>query len=142
MARIDDGHPTTIDFSLNPVVHFYEKSVTPPGIAAGGANDTTTMRNIKLRTKAPKKLVSMKDMVATVSYDPAFFNDVQDMVGINQLITVTFADGSTLQFWGWLDDFSPGPSVEGAQPTADVTIIASNQDDSGVETDYVCSVAA
>lgn len=134
MARIDDGHSTTITFAENPAVKFYEKSVTPPSIEAGGENDTTTMHNVEWRTKAPKKLKTLGDASFTAAYDPAVYDDIVAMVGVNQLITITFPNGATLAFWGWIDAFEPGELVEGEQPEADVTIICSNQDDKGDET--------
>lgn len=127
--RLDDGFSTLVSFSLAPSVRFWEKEVTPPGVSAGGANDTTTMRNTRWRTKAPKKLVSLDDMELVVAYDPSCYDDVVDMMGINQLITVTFSDGSTLEFWGWLDEFKPGSITEGEQPTATITIICSNENE-------------
>lgn len=137
--RLDDGHSTRISFADNPTVKFYEKTVTPPGMDAGGANDTTTMRNTSLRTKAPKKLKTMTDMTSTVAYDTDVFDptEVWDMIGENQEITITFPEGETLKFWGWLDKFQPSEVREGEQPTATVTIVCSNQDDDGVETEPV-----
>lgn len=133
MARIDDGFQTTVSFADNPTVKFYEKTVTPPGMDGGGANDTTTMRNSTLRTKAPKKLKSMTDMTMTAAYDPEVYSSVWAMINQNQLITVNFPDGSDIQFWGWLDKFMPGEIREGEQPTATVTVVCSNQNDSGAE---------
>jgi len=143
-VRIDDGFSTKITFSAGPSggVLFYEKDVTPPGVSGGGENDTTTMRNTAWRTKSPKKLKTLTPCRATVSYDPAVYDDIVAMLNDNQLITVQFADGSTLAFWGWLDEFTPAPAKEGEQPTADITIIPSNQDDSGVETAPVYAEAA
>jgi hypothetical protein len=66
----------------------------------------------------------------TVAYDPAFLTDVLAMVNINQLITITFPDNSTWKFWGWLDTFTPNANVEGEQPTAQCTVIPSNQKNS------------
>jgi hypothetical protein len=133
MARIDDGHSTTVTFASQDTVLLWEKEVTPPGIEGGGANDTTTMLNTAWRTKAPKKLVSLTDAAMTVAYDPAFLDDVLDMINENQTITITFPDGSTWVFWGWLDTFVPNACVEGEQPTAQCTIIPSNQSSSGSE---------
>jgi len=134
MARIDDGFSTTISFSEDSDVQMWEKEVTPPGVSGGGENDTSTMRNTSWRTKAPKSLISLSECSFSAAYDPAVFDEIVAMVNVNQLITITFPDGSTLEFWGWLDEFTPGANVEGEQPTADVTIIPSNQDDSLVET--------
>lgn len=131
--RLDDGFATLVSFSANGAVKLWEKSVTPPGIDGGGANDTTTMRNTAWRTRKPKKLKTLTDMTLTAAYDPDVYNQIMAMVNVNQQITVTFADGQTVTFWGWLNEFSPGESTEGEQPTATVTIIPSNMDNNGVE---------
>lgn len=132
MAIINDGFSTTINLT-GAGVTFKEKEVTPPGVDGGGENDTTTMRNIAWRTKAPKKLKTMSELSSTVVYDPSFFTTIVANINVNQQIVVTFADGGTLTFWGWLNTFTPGPASEGAQPTADMVMIASNQDNSGTE---------
>jgi hypothetical protein len=129
MAILTDGHPTTVTFSLNPTVPFCEKEVTPPGMQGGGANDITTMKNVTWRTMAPKNLRTLSEMSMTSAYDPSVYNDIVAMINQNQQVTVNFPDGSSVTFWGWLDDFTPGAAVEGEQPTADVTVIPSNYDD-------------
>jgi len=139
MSRIDDGFATTITFAdqgsgTGPGITFWEKEVTPPGMDAGGPNDTTTMRNLLYRTKAPKKLITLTAMTLVVSYDAVFYDDVLAMMGDNQLITITFPDTSSVAFYGWLDKFVPGNVVEGEQPTATITIEPSNQNAAGVET--------
>jgi len=146
MSRIDDGHGTQISFGSQPSgtgpgITFWEKEITPPGMDAGGENDTTTMRNALYRTKAPKQLITMSEMSVVVSYDAVFYDDIVAMISDNQQITITFPDGSTLVFYGWLDKFMPGNIVEGEQPTADITIIPSNQTDAGVETAPVYTAA-
>ena len=134
MARIDDGFPTTIAFAEAPTVKFYEKEVTPPGMEGGGANDITTMQNTAWRTRAPKGLKTLSDCTLVAAYDPEVYNDIVAMMNVNQLITITFPDDSTLAFYGWLDVFKPNRIVEGEQPTAEVTIIPSNVDGDGNET--------
>jgi hypothetical protein len=133
-GRIDDGHATFFTFSEAPTVKFWEKSVTPPGMDAGGANDTTTMHNTRYRTMAPKKLVTMSDSTFTAAYDPAVYSEIVSMLGVNQSIVIQFPDLSKVTFWGWLDKFTPNEAVEGAQPEASCTIVCSNQNSSGVET--------
>jgi len=132
MPRLDDGHSTKISFSADSSVEFYEKEVTPPGIDGGGPNDVTTMRNLKWRSMSPKKLKTLTDMSATVAYDPLVLNpstgSVFGLVNVNNEITVTFADGSTLKFWGWLNSFRPGSSREGDQPVAEIVVHPSNHD--------------
>ena len=133
MTRIDDGHQTLITFAADPTVKLFEKAVTPPGIDGGGANDTTTMRNMRWRTMAPKKLLTLTDMSFTAAYDPVVYNEAVAMIQVNQLVTLTFPDDSTLAFWGWLNNFTPGEVVEGAQPTAECVVMPSNQDDMQAE---------
>jgi len=133
MSRIDDGHPTLMTFAEDASISLWEKSVTPPGVEGGGENDTTTMHNSIWRTKSPKQLKTLTPASATAAYDPAVYDEIIAMLNVNQAITITFADASTLVFWGWIDVFAPGEAVEGAQPTADLTIIPSNQDADGDE---------
>jgi hypothetical protein len=145
MARLDDGYQTTIEFSVGGSgegIKFWEKNVTPPGMDAGGANDTTTMRNTLYRTKAPKYLITMTDMTLTVAYDPDLYSSILDMIRVNQLITINWPDGASLEFWGWLDKFTPGQVMEGAQPEATITIVPSNQNEDGEEVAPVSNVAA
>ncbi len=133
--RIDDGHSTLIEFSEIPGIKVYEKEVTPPGVSGGGPNDTTTMRNVVWRTLAPKKLKTLTPLTFTAAYDPSVFPQLVQYVNVNQQITVTYADGATLSFWGWIDEATPGAAVEGEQPTMDVTVQPSNQDEDGNEID-------
>jgi hypothetical protein len=138
MAYLTDGHQTLITFDAlgsGVTILLKETSVTPPGIDAGGENDTTTMRNETWRTKQPKALKTLTDGTITFQYDPAIYDQILTIIGVNGLITVTFSDDSTLDFYGWLNNFTPGECVEGSMPTATGTIIASNQTDAGVETD-------
>lgn len=136
MARIDDGQGTQIDFSLasSGATLWWEKTVTPPGYDGGGENDTTTMRNSTYRTKWPKTLITLTPASFVAAYDTAFYPEMLSMLNTNQYITVTFPDGSTFSFWGWINTFTPNEVVEGEQPTANVEIIPSNQNNSKVET--------
>lgn len=130
-----DGYQTTIDFSSSEMTsdaiiidYMEEKEVTPPGIAGGGANDASTMRNATWRTMSPKSLKTLTPVTITIAYDPALYDEMVAMINDNQLITITFPDTSTLAFWGWIDEFTPNANIEGEQPTANITIIPSNQD--------------
>ena len=132
-TKLGDGYQSLIAFAADADVSLWEKTVTPPGITVGGSVDTTTMRNTAWRTKAPKKLKELSDMSLTASYDPAVYNDIVAMVGVNQSITVTFPDGQSLTFYGWLDSFTPSEISEGEQATADITVVCGNQDTDGAE---------
>jgi len=135
MARIDDGHPTTLAFAeaSSGVTVFWVKELTPPGISGGGENDTSTMANSTWRTRSPKSLKTLSPASFVAAIDAAILDEMVSMVGVNQQITITFPDSSTWVFWGWIDEFTPNNFVEGEQPTANMTIIPSNQDGSGAE---------
>lgn len=133
-GRIDDGFQTEVSFSLNPTLKIWTKTVKPPGISGGGAIQTTTMRNTRIRTKAPKQLYEITPGEIKGAYDPAVIEEIIDMLQVLQLITVTFADNSTQAFWGWLEEFQPDDISEGEQPTATVKFECSGEDDSAVET--------
>lgn len=141
MSILQDGHQTLITFANYPSVAVCEKEVQPPGVEGGGANDITCMQNTTWRTRAPKKLKTLSDSSLSVSYDPAVYDDIVAMTNENQLVTITFPDGSTLAFWGWVDAFTPNALVEGEQPTADMTIMPSNVDDAGDEVAPVFTAA-
>ena len=132
--RIDDGFSTIISFENYPSIKLWEKTLTPPGVDGGGAVDTTTMRNTAWRTMNPKKLKTMTDSSFTAAYDPAVYSDIVDACNETQRITVTFPDESTILFWGYINSFTPNENTEGEQPTASVAIVATNQNDAGVET--------
>lgn len=141
MSRLDDGLGTLITFAAASSVLLWEKEVTPPGIEGGGPNDTTTMHNVAWRTMAPKQLKTLTPSTFKAAYDPAVYDSILAMIQVNQQITITFPDGSTLAFYGWVDEFTPDAIVEGEQPTAEVTIQPSNQDGAGDETapDYTAA---
>lgn len=140
--RLDDGFSTIITLANLPLVKLYEKEVTPPGYSAGGAIDTTTMRNTAYRTGAPKKLKSLSPVTATVAYATEALEQIWPQIGVVQLITITFPDDSTLAFYGWIDEFTPGAHTEGEQPTASLTIIPGMRNPAGAEVapDYTAPV--
>lgn len=124
--KLKDGFSTIITFANIPAVKLFEKEVTPPGITAGGAIDTTTMRNVTWRTMAPRALKSLTPATFTVAFATEAIPQIMGQLKVNQLITVTFPDLSTLTFWGWMEEFAFGAFVEGEQPTATVTIQPGN----------------
>lgn len=132
-VKIDDGHSTLISFANAANIALWEKEVTPPGADGGGPNDTTTMRNIQWRTRSPKKLITLTESTGTCAYDPKVYTDIMNQLNKNQQITVTFPNGATLVFWGWLNSFRPNANREGEQPTATYEVVPSNQNSVGAE---------
>lgn len=142
MSYLTDGHQTLIGFSLNLTVLLREKTVQPPGIQGGGPVPQTTMRNSVWRTAMPKQLKAMSAMNVKVSYDPGTYNEIIAMINLNQQITVTFSDTSTLKFYGWIDEFIPDDTEEGAQPTATLKLEPSMLDGSAAEAGPTYTTAA
>lgn len=129
-----DGHGTLVTINGDPNIAFWEKEVQPPGIEAGDEIDTTTMFNTLWRTFIPGSLISMTEITFSAAYDPVLYTQILDQIKVNQGITITFPDGSTVAIWGFLKSFTPQTTSEGEQPVADLTVVATNWDpDNAVE---------
>ena len=126
--KLVDGFPSKITFALLPNVELWEKSVKPPGIDGGDGIPQTTMLNTKWHTFAPRKLLKLTDATAKCAYDPSCYQSLLSIININTTVTVTFGDGSTLAFFGFLKMFDVSELAEGAQPEATVTIFPTNFD--------------
>jgi hypothetical protein len=135
--KLTDGFPTTILFANAPNISLWPKEVTPFGFDAGGPNDATDMLNTRWRTRYPKKLITATNTTGTCHYDPRVIADIQNQMGVNQLVTVVHPNGATWAQWGWLDKFTPQRNQEGTPPLADFTIEASNLNGSLAETSPV-----
>lgn len=131
---LNDGFKTLITFSNNPSAEVYEKQVTPPGVDGGAPIDTTTMRNTSWRTFFSRSLKTLSALSLNGAYTTkGVYTHLLVMVNQNQLITVTFADGSTVAFWGFIQTVTPGAATEGEQPTVDITIAPTNRNNSNQE---------
>ena len=131
--KLWDGHSTKITFASNTTISLWEKGVKPPGLDGGTPIETTTMHNSTMRTMAPRSLKTLTDSVTKCAYDPNLINLLYSQVNVRDTITVTFSDGSTLAFFGYLQKFEPDELQEGTFPTASVTITPTNTDSSGAE---------
>lgn len=127
-----DGFSSLITLASDDDIQFFEKTVQPPGMDGGDAIETTTMHNTAWRTLAARSLKTLTDVTATVAYDPAVLDSgaIQAAINREDTITVTFSDGSTIAFYGYLRTFEPSEMEEGAQPEATVTITPTNVDPS------------
>lgn len=145
--RLTDGHGILIEFFDSPeddtpaAVQFWELEVTPPSLMGGGAIDTTTHRNGTTRTKAPKRLVEMGDLVAKVSYHPGIIESIQSIIRQNKWVRLTWPDEDQWGFWGFLDEIKFSPLQVGEQPEAEITVICSMQDNDCEEAELVYTEA-
>ena len=134
MPALKDGYQTLIAFAADNTVEIWEKTVTPMGLEGGDKIDQTVMANANVRTYAPRALIDVSDGSMTVAYDPLSLTKLLALINVNTTITVTLPDGSTWTFWGYLKSFIPGELTEGEQPEAECEIVATNVNDSDVET--------
>jgi hypothetical protein len=127
--QLFDGHQTLITLSADPDISFWEKAVTPPSIDGGDKIDHTTMHNAAVKTARARSLYEVGATTSTVEWDPNVYNNIIAVVNNdNNTVTITFADGSTLAFFGYLRSFAPSELVEGSAPEATITIEATNID--------------
>lgn len=140
--ELEDGFPTTIAFAANPAVAFWEKTVTPPGLDGGDAIEQSTMHNVRMRTYAARSLITMTEMSVTAAWDPALYEDILDLINVEDSITVHFSNGDTVDFFGYLRVFEPQEMSEGEQPEAQITIQPTNRDpDTHAETEPAWAAA-
>ena len=88
------------------------------------------MFNTTWKGKAAQALAEATDVTFEAAYDPAVYDQIIAILNTNGDITVHFPDGSTLDFFGYLRSFEPSDNQNGEQPTATVTIVVTNIDDS------------
>lgn len=123
-----DGYRSLVTFSLNTTVSLWEKKVTQLGYDGREPIDQTTMWNDVYVTKAPRALIDTTDGSMTCAYDPLAYTEILLMINVEQTITYTVSDGSTIAAYGYLQKFEPQEMEEGTQPEAKVTIVHTNWD--------------
>lgn len=135
---LTDGYPTLITLSNrgNPAIIFREMETEPPEANLGGALDDTTMRNTLMRTAMPKHLISMEEITVQVQWDTRDYLTLivpTILLGVNQLITITFPDGAQLAIYGWVEGFKPNGHKEGGFAQAALKLHFSHRDAAGNE---------
>jgi hypothetical protein len=136
VAKLTDGFRTVIGFTVlgtgvptapggQSTLFFFEKEVQPPDLELGKI-DITTMRNTRLRTEAPKSLISYGECTLQVQYDPNCYNPVPlgfpsaSVMGVIGTLAILFPDGAIVTKLAWLDSFKPTSHKEGEMPTAEI----------------------
>lgn len=137
MPVMVDGIHVIINFPGAGVL-FKEVGVKPPGADGGGPIDTTSLRNLVVRTRHPKSLKTLTSITARVQYDAALITSAFSLVNVNQVLSIDFPSPSEgvikrLLFWGYLDKFDPQEVTEGNQPLANITVEPTNMNDLGEE---------
>ncbi len=125
---LEDGHSTKITVNADPDIEFFEKTVKPPGINGGDPIEVTTMHNVTWRTMAPRQLKTLTAITTQAGWDPILYTRILAQTNVEGAFTIRFPDGSTLAFYGILNNFEPGEHSEGNYPVATITITPTNRD--------------
>ena len=135
LTRMEDGFVAHIAPAADADISFWEVSVTPPGIDGGEPINTTTQFNSAWRSMAPRALKTLTPMQVSAAYNPKLYDEILALVNVVTSWTITWPDGATLDFFGFLQTFAPQQIQEGTMPLANITITPTNIDPSdGSET--------
>ena len=125
---LKDGFSTLLTIYSDLTIEFWEKTVKPPGIDGGDAIDGTTMHNTTWRVQRPRSLKSLTPLSLTAVYDPQVYASVLARINDEDTMTITFPDGSTLAFFGFVRNMEMDSNEEGSQPTFTMEVIPTNWD--------------
>lgn len=125
---LENGHPIKVAFSADPDISLWEIATTPPEVDGGEGIPITTAWNTDWRTFAPQALKTLSPFTVRVAYDPDAYNQVAAIINVKGMVTISFPDGSTLDFFGYAQKFSPQETQEGNRPEANLTIQPTNWD--------------
>lgn len=125
---LEEGYQALITLTANTSIDLWEKQVTPPAASVSPKISTTTQRNSRYKTAAAPSLIEIGDSQFTCGYDPGVYTAIIALLGVPTTITVTFPDGSTLAFYGFLQAFTPGGLMESGMVEATVVICCTNWD--------------
>ena len=126
--RLGSGAPTYITFASNPGLDIWEDSTKPPSFVLDDRKDTTTSFNTRFRSFSPGRLITGQDITVQAGYDPDDEQDIIDLIGVRDTITVTLPSGTTIAFYGWLDAADFNDHNEDDDPMVTLTIAQANQD--------------
>lgn len=131
---LEDGFKTLFTFARAPSVKLWEVSVRPIGFNGGEKIKLSNMHNNLIHTFAPRKLIELTDGSAKVFYDPNVLPTIlNSLLNQKDVITETYADGSTYCYHGVLNKFERDEHQEGEAPTATINIFALGRDTAGTE---------
>lgn len=126
--KLPDGFVSKITFSQDVDINLFEYTTKPPGIDGGEPIDQTTMFNAAYRTMAARQLKTLMPVSYKCAYDPQVVTEMLAQTNVNQTITQSFFDGSTLAYYGFPQKIEFDELVEGTRPSCTVTIVPTNFD--------------
>ena len=133
MSGQKSGFGTRITFGTSTTVVFEEIDTAEPGLDGGDAIEIKHNAKTQYIEKYPKALLELTPGSASVVYDPSIVSAIKAAVNVKQQITHTFADGSKIEYYGWLKSWIPSGKNDDGQPTADIELIPAGVDASDSE---------
>ncbi len=125
---LKDGFSTKLTCTADPDMSIKEIEVTPPPDDGGEPIVQTTMFNTSYETKAPQALIDNGEIQITAAYDPVARTQLRAVLNLETTWTVTYPDGSTEAFYGWLRSVTPAALAKGTRPQMSIVIVVSNWD--------------
>lgn len=122
------GAPVYIVFASNTALDIWEKGITPGGASMDDRKDNSSFHNTKWRTKTPGRLATAEDITVQAGYDPDQLQDIIDLLGLRDTITLVLPTGTRVAFYGWLDAYSFNEHNENDDPMITLTIAQGHQD--------------
>jgi hypothetical protein len=122
------GAPVYVVFTSNTSLDIWEKGVTKGGWKCDDRRDTSTFHNSSVRTFSPGRLKTAQDIKVNCGYDPDQEQDLIDLVGHRDTITILLPTHTKYCFYGWLDEIVFNENNEKDDPMATLTLVQGNQD--------------
>lgn len=126
--KMPDGFQSLITFASKPSIQLWEKAVKPPSENGGDGIDTTTMHNVKWRTKDARHLITIENSTFQAAYDPDVIADIRAIINQPTSITFKYPDGSTDVHYGYLQKAERQELKEGEFPMMNCEIVITNWD--------------
>lgn len=118
---LDNGFRTLI--AIDGVTALFEEvSVTPLGLEADEAVETSNMRSANYRTFAGGALLTGGDIQIKVHYATGAYSQIIPLLRQNRFVTQIFPDGSRLSCYCIIQSFVPEELTINERPTATLTL--------------------
>lgn len=131
---LHEGYRAIIVFARLPTASFWVRTVKPPGVTKGEPIDITTQHNVEHTTKAEAALKEWTNAQVVASFDPNLYNNIKNsllgsrLASANGSVTIHFPDGSTLDFFGWGNNFDFSAFERLNKPEVTFDVVVSNFD--------------
>ncbi len=125
---LKEGMHTKYAFASDPDISFWEKTTKPPTIDGGEAIDQTTQHNVTAKVQRSRVLLNYTPITFKATYDPAVITQIRALCNVEGAITESFPDGSTLDYFGFLQKAEFDELAEGVLPECTITIVPTNWD--------------